>query len=138
MDKTNKENSSWGVGNFIAIIILAGILIIGGSFLGNSVLKKQAQQSVAGTQFEFQPVVEKTITYDGQNGKNALEILKASHKVESQDSSIGVFVIGIDETQSQDNKYWMLYSDGKLVTVGADQYQTKDGEKLEWRYESLQ
>ena len=94
----DKEKSSWGVGNFIAIIILAGILIFGGSLLGSYVSQKQAQKSVAGSEITFQPVVEKTISYEGQNGKTALDLLKASHKVASQDSSIGVFVTGIDDT----------------------------------------
>lgn len=134
----DKEKSSWGIGNFIAIIILAGILIIGGSLLGNHVLDKQTQKAVAGSDIQFQPVVEKTINYDGQTGKTALDLLKASHQVESQDSSIGVFVTGIDDTKNQDNKYWMLYVDGRLAATGADQYTTKDGEKIEWRYESLQ
>lgn len=134
----NKENSSWSISNFIAIIILVGLLVIGGSLLGNYVSQKQAQKSVAGTQIEFNPVVEKTISYDGQNGKNALDLLKASHEVESQDSSIGIFVTAIDGTKNEDNKYWMFYVDGKLAASGADQYQTKDGEKIEWRYESLQ
>lgn len=134
----DQEKSSWGVGNFIAIIILAGILIFGGSLLGSYASQKQAQKSVAGSQFEFQPVVEKTINYEGQNGKTALDLLRASHQVTSQDSSIGVFVTGIDDTQNQDNKYWMFYVDGKLAALGADQYQTKDGDKIEWRYESLQ
>ncbi|KKQ16687.1 MAG: hypothetical protein US31_C0028G0002 [Berkelbacteria bacterium GW2011_GWA1_36_9] len=134
----DKEKTSWSLSNFIAIIILAGILIVGGSMLGSRVLDKQSQKAVAGTQIQFQPVVEKTINYDGQAGKTALDILKASHQVESQDSSIGIFVTGIDGTKNQDNKYWMFYVDGQLGATGADQYTTKDGDKIEWRYESLQ
>lgn len=87
---------------------------------------------------EYQPVVEKTISYEGQNDKTALELLKASHEIVSQDSSIGVFVTGIDGTNNIDSKYWMFYVDGKLAAMGADQYKTKDGETIEWRYESLE
>lgn len=134
----NKEKTSWGLGNFIAIIILAGIVIFGGSLLGSYVSKKQVEKSVAGSQIQFNPVVEKTISYDGQNGKTALDLLKASHQVESQDSSIGIFVTGIDGIQNQDNKYWMFYVDSKLASLGADQYVSHDGEKIEWRYESLE
>lgn len=134
----DKEKMSWGVGNYLAVVILAGLVIIGGTLLGNSVSKKQTQKNVAGTQVQFQPVVEKTISYDGQAGKNALELLKASHQVESQDSSIGVFVTGIDDLKNEGNKYWMFYVDGQLAALGADQYITKDSNKIEWRYESLQ
>lgn len=134
----DKEKSSWGVSNFIAVIILAGIVIVGGSLLGRHVSDKQANQTVAGSQIQFKPVVEKTISYDGQNGKNALDLLKVSHQVATQDSTIGIFVTGIDGTANSDNKYWMFYVDGALSPLGPDQYQTKDTEKLEWRYESLQ
>lgn len=132
------EKNSWGWGNFIAIILLAGILIIGGSLLGNYVSKKQAEKQVAGIESIYQPVVEKTISYNGENSKTALEILKATHKTEVQESSIGTFVTSIDDTPNEDNKYWMFYADGSLASTSADQYKTKDGEKIEWRYESLQ
>ncbi|HLB95888.1 MAG TPA: DUF4430 domain-containing protein [Patescibacteria group bacterium] len=132
-----REISSWGWGNFLALVILAVILILGGSALGNSVSKKQAQKSTLGTS-EIKPVVEKIVAYDGEEGKTALEILKTTHKVAGQDTSIGVFVTGIDEVENADNKYWMFYVDGKLATAGADQYKTKNGEKIEWRYGSLE
>ncbi len=130
--------TSWGWGNFIAIAILAAIIIIGGSLLGNYVLEKESQKGVAGTEVLFQPVVEKTISYEGQNDRTALELLQEEYKVEIQDSSIGVFVTSIDQTANEDNKYWMFYVDGRLASLGADQYKTQDGENIEWRYESLQ
>lgn len=132
------EKSSWGLGNFIAVIILAAILILGGSLLGSYVSNKQAQKSVAGTQIQFQPVVEKTISYDGQEGKNALELLNASHEVKTEESTVGIFVTSIDNTVNESDKYWMFYVDGQLAPVGADQYTTKNDEKIEWRYERFQ
>lgn len=132
------EKNSWGLVNFIAIIILGAILVIGGSLLGNSISKKQAEKSVAGITNQLQPVVEKTISYDGQDNKTALELLKASHTVTTQDSSVGTFVTGIDGTQNTDTKYWMFYVNGELSFTGTDTYQTKNGEKIEMRYESLQ
>ncbi len=130
--------TSWGWGNFIAIAIVAAIIIIVGSLLGNYVLEKESQKGVAGTEVLFQPVVEKTISYEGQNDRTALELLQEEYKVEIQDSSIGVFVTSIDQTANEDNKYWMFYVDGRLASLGADQYKTQDGENIEWRYESLQ
>ena len=132
------EKSSWGWGNFIAIIILAAILIFGGSLLGNRVAQKQAQKAVAGTQAQFNPVVIKTISYDGQDGKTALDLLKASHDVKTEDSSVGVFVNSIDGSANTSDTYWMFYVDGQLAPVGADQYQSKTSDKIEWRYEKLQ
>ncbi len=129
------EKNSWGLMNIVAIIILGAILIIGGSLLGNQVSKKQA---VSGVQSQFQPVVIKTITYDGQDGKTALEILKASHDVKSEDSSMGSFVTSIDGTENTTDTYWMFYVNDQLSSVSSDQYQSKSTDKIEWRYEQLQ
>ena len=138
MATISDEKTSWGLGNLIAIIILGGLVILGGHLLGNYTAQKQAQKSVAGIESVFKPVVEKVVSYEGQNDKTALELLKSSHQIETQDSSIGIFVTAIDDVKNSENKYWMFYVDGKLASLGADQYKTKDGEKIQWRYEALQ
>lgn len=132
---SNGKSSSWGLGNIIAIVILGVLVILGGHFLGVYDSNRQSK-NVAGAENTFQPVVEKTLSYDGVNGKSALDLLKADHKVETQDSSFGVFVSSIDGTANSENKFWMFYIDGKLSTISSDQYTTKDGEKIEWRYEA--
>ena len=132
-----ENKNSWGLMNFVAIIIVGAILVIGGSLLGNWVSQKQAEKSIAGT-FNFQPVVEKVISYEGQDGKTALELLKEGRDVKTEESSIGVFVTGIDDTENTNEKFWMFYVDDQLAPLGADQYKTKAGEKIEWRFEKLQ
>lgn len=132
------EKNSWGLMNFVAIIILGAILIIGGSLLGNHVAKKQANQSVSGAANQFQPVVKKTITYSGQDGKTALDLLKAAHQVTSEDSSMGAFVTSIDGTANTTDTYWMFYVNDQLSSVSSDNYQSKSTDKIEWRYEQLQ
>lgn len=132
------EKNSWGLLNFVAIIILGAILIIGGSLLGNHVSQKQANKAVSGIENQFQPVVEKTIAYDGQDGKTALDILKASHDVKTEDSSTGSFVTSIDGTVNTTDTYWMFYVNNELASVSSDQYQTKNSDKIEWRFEKLQ
>ena len=132
------KNSSWSMGNFIAVIILGGILIIGGTLLGTYVSNKQNNQAIAGSESLFQPVVVKTISYDGVEGKNALELLKSSHTIQTQDSSLGIFVTTIDETENTADTYWMFYVNDQLGATGADQYITKTGDKIEWRFEKYQ
>lgn len=132
------DKSSWGLGNFIAIIILGAILIIGGSLLGSSVSNKQSQKAVSGLESQFKPVVEKVISYDGQDNKTALDLLKEGRDVQTQESSIGVFVTGIDGTANTTDTYWMPYVNDQLLPDSSDKYQTKAGEKIEWRYEKLQ
>lgn len=132
----NNKNS-WGLINFVAIIILGAILIFGGSLLGSWVSQNQSDKDVAGIE-NFQPIVEKVVAYDGQDGKTALELLKEGRDVQTQDSSIGVFVTSIDGAANSEDTYWMFYVDDQLAPTGADQYQTQTGEKIEWRFEKLQ
>ncbi|MEK7142901.1 MAG: DUF4430 domain-containing protein [Patescibacteria group bacterium] len=131
-----KEKTSWGIGNVLAIIILGAIVILGGHFLGRGVSQNQTESKVAGIS-EFTPVVEKVISYDGEEGKTALDLLKQSHQVKAEETSTGVFVNSIDDTENQSDKFWMFYVNGQLAPVGADQYITKNGEKIEWRYEAF-
>ena len=84
------------------------------------------------------PVVEKTISYEGQDGKTALELLDEKYDIKTEQSSIGVFVTSIDGDENTFDKYWMFYIDDQLAPVGAEAYQTKADEKIEWRYEKLQ
>jgi hypothetical protein len=132
------EKNSWGLLNFVAIIILGAILIIGGSLLGNYVSQKQADKTVAGIKNQFQPVVQKTISYDGQEGHTALDLLKASHEVKTEDSATGSFVTAIDGIANTNDTYWMFYVNNELPSVASDQYQTKNSDKIEWRFEKLQ
>ena len=131
-----KEKTSWGLGNIIAIIILLAIVIFGGHFIGRAVSQNQSEKNIAGLS-QFSPVVEKTIAYEGQDGKTALDLLKESHQVQADETSAGVFVNSIDETPNQSDKFWMFYVNEQLAPVGADQYITKAGEQIEWRYESF-
>lgn len=130
----------------IQIIILAVVLVvvIGLSF-GNIGLTPQPAQaptpSAATTQSPTptsSPTALATIDYPGQTGKTALELLNASHQVKSQTSSLGVLVQSIDGHASDNNHYWLFYINGVAATVGADQYQTKDGQQIEWRLEAAQ
>ena len=77
----------------------------------------------------------KTVSYEGVEGKTALEILKETHQVEGQDSDFGTFVTSIDNTQNSSDTFWMFYVNGTLSGVAADKYTTKAGDKIEWKYE---
>lgn len=129
---------SWGLGNFIAIVILFAILIVGGSLIGAHVGDNKTDDSVAGTSIMASPTVIKTIDYDGVDGKNALELLKVSHQVAATDTTDGAFVTKIDDTENTSDSFWMFYVNGQLAPMAADKYVTKNGEKIEWRFEQYQ
>lgn len=77
--------------------------------------------------------VSTSITYSGQDGKNALELLQSTHQV---DVSAQGFVNAIDGRKPGDHQFWAYYVNGKQADVGAKEYQAKTGETIEWKLES--
>jgi len=81
---------------------------------------------------------QKTVSYEGQAGKTALEILQNGADVTTESSSFGDFVTGINGLNSDSSKnYWSFYVNGAYAVEGAGTYKTTDGEKIEWRLEDL-
>lgn len=81
----------------------------------------------------------RTIGYDGQEGKTALEVLRMLTDVTVQESSFGEMVTGIDGVVAEAGKeYWAFYVNGAYASEGAGTYQTSTGEKIEWRLEEIQ
>ena len=81
---------------------------------------------------------EKTVSYEGQTGSTALEVLKTLADVTTEDSSFGEFVTGINGQQADgSSEYWSFYVGGEYASEGAGTYQTTDGEQIEWVLESL-
>ncbi|MEK7637370.1 MAG: DUF4430 domain-containing protein [Patescibacteria group bacterium] len=74
-----------------------------------------------------------SVTYAGQDGKNALELLQSTHQV---DVSTQGFVNAIDGKKPGDRQFWAFYVNCKQAEVGAKDYQTTNGDKIEWKLES--
>lgn len=75
-----------------------------------------------------------SVTYAGQAGKNALELLQTNHQV---DVSAQGFVNAIDGVKPGDHQYWSFYVNGKQADVGAKDYQTKTSDAIEWKLEAF-
>lgn len=116
----------------ITVIIVAILMLLG---IATGQLSKRTSQDTIPTPSTQEQT--QTISYDGQDGKNALELLQQNHKVETIDTSFGTFVKSIDGVTSKDNSAWIFYIDGKIGEVAADKATTQNGQKIEWRYESF-
>ncbi|MDR0956083.1 MAG: DUF4430 domain-containing protein [Candidatus Nomurabacteria bacterium] len=81
---------------------------------------------------------QNVVSYDGESGKTAYQILADDCTVKSSDSSYGKFVTEINGVAAGTTKYWAFYINGKYASVGADKYQTKDGDQLKWQLEAIQ
>ncbi|MBI3952731.1 MAG: DUF4430 domain-containing protein [Candidatus Doudnabacteria bacterium] len=79
-----------------------------------------------------------SITYQGVEGKTALELLKASHQVETKSYSFGDMVVAIDGVSPDQTKaFWSFYVNGSQAQVGAGSYVTKSGDVIEWKLEFI-
>jgi hypothetical protein len=76
-----------------------------------------------------------TVRYFGADGKTALELLEAGHRVEKKSSSIGSFVESIDGIKNSRDQFWLYYVNGKKPDVASDRYPTRAGDTIEWKFE---
>lgn len=112
----------------IITLIVAALLIIGGGAWDitahhNTTPKTTYLKSAAITQ----------LTYHGQEGKNALELLKQHAKVVTKTSSLGEYVVSINGNDGGGKKYWSYYINGQLAQVGAGAYITHSTDVIKWK-----
>ncbi|MCL2037760.1 DUF4430 domain-containing protein [Candidatus Saccharibacteria bacterium] len=84
-------------------------------------------------------VRENGISYEGKDGKTAMQLLEKKHEVETKDyGDMGKFVISIDGVKATDGEnFWAFYVNGQMASEGASTFQTKDGDKIEWKLEAV-
>lgn len=126
----------------LLLVIAALVVVLGG---GTAVVLTQRgddkkTEPTTSQQPATQPAAQQTeryVTYNGEEGKTALELLKkANATVVTKDSSYGPYVDSINGVVGgTEGKYWAFYVNGKLASVGADAYKTKTGDKIEWKFE---
>lgn len=99
--------------------------------------KADSKQSATSTQTDKKEAAKtSTVSYDGVEGKNALELLKTEATTVTKDSAYGEYVDSINGVVGgTDGKYWAFYVNGQMAQVGAADYQTKTGDKIEWKFE---
>lgn len=122
----------------IIVIAILVILIALGAASGKLAKNTTTDQIPGTTSTAPTSQVTKTISIDGQDGKNVLDVLRQNHQVETTDSSFGTFVKSVDGTAQTENSFWLFYVDGQPATQAADKTDTHNGQKIEWRYETIQ
>jgi hypothetical protein len=116
----------------ITVVVL--LLVLVGLGVASSNLSSKHQTPTTSATATTKP---QTISYQGEDGKNALELLQRNHQVQTQDSSFGTFVTSIDNVAQTENSFWLYYVDGKAGDAAADKTVTQNGQTIEWRYESF-
>jgi hypothetical protein len=83
------------------------------------------------------PIENNIVTYSGEEGKTAFDILDSLCTVETISSDFGEFVTGIDGISSDETNYWAFYVNNDYATVGASSYETKEGDVIKWQLEDI-
>src|SRR5690606_2087024 len=117
----------------VALAVTAGAVI---ALQGNDDKTPNDQNASQQTNEPAEKAESNLVKYDGQEGKTALELLKENADVVTETASFGEFVDSINGVKGGDGgKYWIFYVNGEVAQVGAGEYKTKDGDKIEWRFE---
>jgi hypothetical protein len=131
--------------------LIAGLLIValaaGGLVLynnrDNNTSKSNTETSQSAVDQTVKPTLtisedQKSVKYEGQAGKTALELLNAGAEIKTESSDFGDFVIGINGVEADSAvEYWSFYVNGEYASEGAGTYQTSDGDQIEWKLEQL-
>ncbi len=124
------------------LTVVAAAALLGGGFIvlrsRDATAPDSSQAVTKSTKVITFSTDKKTVSYDGQDGKTALELLKALATTETESSAYGDFVTSINGLKAESNKeYWSFYVNGAYASEGAGTYKTSDTEKIQWKLESL-
>ncbi|MDE2588693.1 MAG: DUF4430 domain-containing protein [Patescibacteria group bacterium] len=110
---------------------IAVVLAIGSLFVSNrhaGITRAQIQQ-VPQTSVSKQEAI---LTYNGEQGIDALTLLKKHAQIDMSSSGLITSINGRKADDSQ-REYWAFYVNSKMSTVGPAQYQTKSTDVILWR-----
>lgn len=139
--KNKKINLS--ISQYIALVLVSIALIVGIVFAVDSLQSDTSNQETAQETTNDSKVVEAEtkdhISYEATTDGSALDQLQATNdSVVVIESELGKYVDSINDLAGgTDGKYWSFYVDGELADVGADAYELKGGELIEWKFQKL-
>ena len=125
---------SWLKNNWKQILLVT-ILVLG---LGYVLEIKERENSVKIEEdtTELPAVVENNIfQYKGEEGKDALTLLKGQTTIE-QDSTGMVVAINGRKADNTKREFWSFYVNGVQASVGSADYITKNGDIIDWKIEN--
>jgi hypothetical protein len=131
--------------NIIAAAVALLIAVPGGTYLLTRP-DAQPKQATSATSHEVLSehkehsdvtIASDHVTYKGEEGKTALELLKKHATVQTEPFGSDELVTTINGTEGKGSKYWSFYVNGAMASVGAGSYVTHSGDTIEWKLEKL-
>lgn len=125
------DKKSRNIGILLSIVVL---LLIGAAALLSVNNPSKIVNAPTPTIVSEKKPESESVMYQGQNGQDALTLLKKQANVETNSSGLVTKIN--DKVASDKNKeFWAFYVNGKMAEVGPAEYVTKDTEKIEWKVE---
>lgn len=112
------------------LLIVAAIVVVAG---GSAGLLSRDDNSKSQTPAVSSSTATTEISYKGEDGKDALTLLKQHAQVVTKSSSLGDYVTSINGNDGGGTKYWTFYVNGQESQVGAGAYVTKTSDNLQWK-----
>ena len=87
----------------------------------------------------FSETDKKEFNYYYTDKKSAFDALKEvtdreEVKLETQQFDFGILIKSVNGFENTNEKSWIYYVNGNSADVGADKYELKNGDTIEWRY----
>jgi hypothetical protein len=91
-------------------------------------------KTVAITPSVTKVIAQRTVSYTGKDGVDALTLLQQKTAVKQDASGLVTTINGYTANNKQ-HEYWSFYVNGKMADVGPKEYMTKSSDQIEWRIE---
>ena len=122
--------STISLGNRSAFYFVSAIILAFGIYLFIPAL---SHRNTTATQVQPSDIV----ALDGQDNVTALNLLKQTHQVQTEQTSLGAYITGIDGVTPNSNQFWAFYVNGAMSDVGADTYVTKSTDRIVFSLQNL-
>ncbi len=122
----------------IGLVVVGLVAVIGAGVYGSSAYMRRVAdaKTTPSPAATATPSAATQLTYAGQDGKTALELLKAKDpKAATKGDGANAYVTSVGGYAASDTKkeYWAFYVNGKLSDVGAGTYVTKSSDQISWK-----
>jgi len=114
-------------------ILLVVVLVLGVGYIFE--FKETKTNNEEKNEVKSEVVDNKSFEYKGEEGKDALSLLREKTSVELDNKGMVVLVNG-RKAEAEKREFWGFYVNGKMAEVGASDFKTKDTDVINWKIEN--
>ncbi len=118
---------------YITVVLVVIGVIVGGFYGYQALTAKKSADPVVTTSDCETSNSGKTITYKGEDGLTALELLNKKCQTESTGQGESSFITKVNGVEANSSKeFWSFKVNGEMASVGAGSYTTKNSDTITW------